>query len=77
VLTDAQGFARVCVIYPRSVNLWADVELTAQLNVFGSEFSESQQFRLLALAADLKDELTNPAGQFSPFGQATTCADPN
>jgi len=77
VVTDAQGFARVCVIYPRSVNLWADVELTAQLNVFGSEFSESQQFRLLALASDLKDEQTQPAGQISPFGIATTCADPN
>jgi hypothetical protein len=77
VLTDAQGFARVCVIYPRSVNLWADVELTAQLNVFGSEFSESQEFRLLALASDLKDELTEPAGRISPFGIATTCADPN
>jgi len=77
VVTDAQGFARVCVIYPRSVNLWADVELTAQLNVFGSEFSESQQFRLLALASDLKDEQTQPAGQISPFGTATTCADPN
>jgi hypothetical protein len=67
VVTDAQGFARVCVIYPRSVNLWADVELTAQLNVFGSEYSESQQFRLLALAADLKDELTNPPNR-SSFG---------
>ena len=70
VVTDAQGFARVCVIYPRSVNVWADVELTAQLNVFGSEFSESQQFQLLALASDLKDELTEPAGRISPFGTA-------
>ena len=77
VVTDAQGFARVCVIYPRSVNLWADVELTAQLNVFGSEFSESQEFRLLALASDLKDEQTQPAGQISPFGTAATCADPD
>jgi len=77
VVTDAQGFARVCVIYPRSVNLWADVELTAQLNVFGSEYSESQQFRLLALASDLKDEQTEPAGRISPFGVATDCADPD
>lgn len=77
VVTDAQGFARVCVIYPRSVNLWADVELTAQLNVFGSEFSESQEFTLLALASDLKDELSEPAGRISPFGTAATCADPN
>jgi hypothetical protein len=76
VVTDAQGFARVCVIYPRSVNLWADVELTAQLNVFGSEFSESQEFQLLALASDLKDEQTEPAGRVSPFGTATTCDNP-
>ena len=68
---------RVLPVFACSVNLWADVELTAQLNVFGSEFSESQEFRLLALASDLKDEQTNPAGQFSPFGQANTCADPD
>ena len=77
VVTDAHGFARVCVIYPRSVNLWADVELTAQLNVFGSEFSDSQQFQLRALASDLLDENSEPAGRISPFGTASTCANPN
>jgi hypothetical protein len=76
VVTDAQGFARVCVIYPRSVNLWADVELTGQLNVFGSEFSSKQEFRLSALAADLNDAASDPAGRVSPFGTATTCANP-
>lgn len=77
VTTNSGGFARVCVVYPRSDNLWVDVELAAQLSVFGSEFTESQQFTLPALADDLNDTESNPAGLFSPFGQAASCRDPN
>jgi hypothetical protein len=77
VTTNSGGFARVCVVYPRSDNAWVDVSLAAQLSVFGSEFTESQQFTLEALAADLDDEQSSPAGQFSPFGEATSCRDPN
>jgi len=77
VTTNSGGFARVCVVYPRSDNLWVDVELAAQLSVFGSEFRQSQVFTLPALAADLNDTDSSPAGQFSPFGQATSCRNPD
>ena len=65
------------MVYARSDNLWVDVELKALLSVFGSEFTESSQYTLEALAADLDDDGSSPAGQFSPFGQATSCRDPN
>ena len=77
ITTDSGGFARICVVYPRSDNLWVDVELTAQLSVFGSEFSEGQQFTLEALASDLDDQNSSPSGLFSPFGQASSCRNPN
>lgn len=77
VETDGNGIARVCVIYLQSDNLWVDVEIGAQLSVFGTEYLETQDFVLLALASDLEDENSNPAGQFSPFGQVGDCADPN
>jgi hypothetical protein len=77
VQTDQNGIARVCVVYPKSDNLWTRVELQSQLTVFGTEFTETQQFTLEALAEDLDDENSAPAGQFSPFGQAADCASPD
>jgi hypothetical protein len=65
------------VVYPQSDNLWVDVELKALLSVFGSEFSEGQQFTLEALADDLADDKSSPAGLISPFGTGTSCRDPN
>ncbi len=76
VQTDDNGIARVCVIWPQSDNLWVDVEIKGLLNVFGTEFEESQVFLLPALAEDLNDENSAPAGQVSPFGQQTDCANP-
>lgn len=77
VQTNSAGVARVCVVYPQSDNLWVDVRLKAQLSVFGSEFEEAQVFTLEALAADLNDENSSPAGQFSPFGEANSCRNPD
>ncbi|MCC7257171.1 MAG: hypothetical protein IT486_02250 [Gammaproteobacteria bacterium] len=76
VTTDSGGFARVCVVYTRSDNVWVDVRLAAQLSVFGSEFSSAQEFTLEALADDLNDQNSAPSGQFSPFGQANSCRNP-
>jgi hypothetical protein len=77
VITNSSGIARVCVVYARSDNLWVDVELKALLNVFGSEFTESTQFNLDALAADIADETSAPAGQVSPWGREGSCSDPD
>ena len=76
VQTDQNGIARVCVVYPKSDNLWVDVEIQSQLTVFGTEFAETQQFRLEALAEDLEDEDSSPAGQISPFGIQPGCNNP-
>ena len=65
------------MIYPQGDNLWVDVEIKGLLNVFGTEFDETRQFTLSALAIDLDDETSNPAGQFSPFGQVADCTNPN
>ena len=73
VQTDGNGIARVCVVYPKSDNLWVDVQLQSQLTVFGTEFAETQGFTLEALAEDLADETSSPAGQFSPFGLLAGC----
>ena len=76
VQTDANGIARVCVIYPQSDNLWVDVEIRGLLNVFGTEFQEARQFLLLALAEDLNDENSDPSGRVSPFGTQVGCNNP-
>jgi hypothetical protein len=77
VQTNGAGVARVCIVYPQSDNAWVDVRLKALLSVFGSEFEEAQVFTLEALAEDLNDETSSPAGYLSPFGQATSCRIPD
>ncbi len=76
VLTDSSGIARVCVVYLQSDNLWVDVKITSLLSVVGTEYSESQDFILEALASDLVDVASSPSGQVSPFGEAAVCTDP-
>jgi hypothetical protein len=73
ITTNSGGFARVCVIYAQSDNLWVEVRLKALLSVFGSEFQQSSVFILDALADDLNDPDSAPAGQFSPFGDDPGC----
>jgi hypothetical protein len=76
VQTDDNGIARVCVVYPQSDNLWVDVEISALLSVFGTEYSESQDFRLEALALDIADENAPPPGLNSPWGVEGDFDDP-
>ncbi|RKZ44880.1 MAG: hypothetical protein DRQ58_10990 [Gammaproteobacteria bacterium] len=75
VLTDNSGIARVCVVYVQSDNLWVQARITSQLVVTGTEYSESQDFLLQALASDLNDVSSSPSGQISPFGVGA-CTDP-
>lgn len=75
VLTDSSGIARVCVVYVQSDNLWVQTRITSQLVVTGTEYSESQDFILDALATDLTDVSSSPAGQISPFGVGV-CTEP-
>ncbi len=77
VQTDASGIARICVVYLRSDNLWVDVELRSQLTVSGTEFTETANFILEALASDIEDEDSSVSGQISPFGTEGSCTDPD
>lgn len=76
VVTNAQGFARVCVFYPQNYNLWLDARIQAQAGVAGTETTKSQTFTLEALAADISNTNASPPGVVSPFGADPDCAVP-
>jgi hypothetical protein len=76
VTTDATGFAFFDVVYAREFT-WAEVELEARATVAGSESSSKAKFFLPGLATDFDQEDVSPPGVVSPFGTATTCADPS
>jgi hypothetical protein len=77
VTTNAQGLARVCVIYPQDHNLWVKARIEAKASVSGTEFARAQTFLLDAKAEDLNDENASPPGQFSPFGTQLDCTTTN
>jgi len=77
VTTDSTGTASFLVIYPQNEANWVQVELTATTTVSGSQSSKSLVFVLPILASDLTDTSVSPPGQFSPYGTASVCADPN
>jgi len=76
VITNSQGIARVCVIWPQNFSLWVDAQIEALSTVSGSESSQAQVFRLPALASDLQNISASPPSQFSPFGTDLDCATP-
>lgn len=76
VVTNAQGFARVCVFYPQNYNLWLDARIQAQAGVAGTETTKSQTFTLEALASDITNTNASPPGVVSPFGADPDCAVP-
>lgn len=76
VVTNAQGFARVCVFYPQNFNLWLDARIQAQAGVAGTETTKSQTFTLEALASDISTTSASPPGVVSPFGADPDCAVP-
>ncbi|MGI9344467.1 MAG: hypothetical protein ACR2QV_16660, partial [Gammaproteobacteria bacterium] len=76
VITNSQGIARVCVIWPQNFSLWVDAQIEATAGVSGSESSQAQVFRLPALASDLQNISASPPSQFSPFGTDLDCTIP-
>lgn len=76
VITNSQGIARVCVIWPQNFSLWVRAQIEALSTVSGSESSAAQSFVLPALADDLNDITSSPPSQFSPFGTDRNCATP-
>ena len=76
VVTNNQGIARVCVIWPQNFSWWVDVQIEAQALVSGSESSQAQFFNLPALASDINDVNSSPPNVVSPFGPDLDCGVP-
>lgn len=77
VTTDSSGTANVSVTYPEDHALWVQVKLTATTTVNGTQSSTSSIFWLPMLASKLSSASVSPPGLNSPYGQSTSCADPN
>jgi hypothetical protein len=75
--TGSDGSAAVTLIYPKDHARWVAVELTATATVNGTQNSATAKYWLPILAADVADASVNPPGINSPYGQATTCLNPN
>jgi hypothetical protein len=76
-VTDANGRFDITVTYPRDHAIWTVVELRASTTVQGTESSTSATFTLLGAVSDYACGISPPGGTTSPYGLATTCADPN
>jgi hypothetical protein len=72
-VTSAAGSASVNLIYPKDHAYWVQVALTATATVAGTQNSTTATFVLPGAAADYTTQTTAPPGQFSPYGQASTC----
>jgi hypothetical protein len=77
VTTGSDGTAQFNVIYPQSIATWVEVQVIATSAASGTETSASVTFTLLGLASDYTDVTVSPPGEFSPYGQATSCSNPN
>jgi hypothetical protein len=51
--------------------------LTATATVTGTQSSTSADFWLPGLSTDFETQTTAPPGPTSPYGTASTCANPN
>jgi len=65
------------VTYPQDHALWVQSLLTATATVSGTETSTTSKFWLPMLAADITNTTVDPPGIVSPYGIATSCANPN
>ena len=83
VETDQDGQGDVQLNYAKTSANWVDVDLRATIDVAGTESFDSAIFTLRATAEDLNNEKVappgadTPFGPGSPFGVASSCADPD
>jgi hypothetical protein len=71
------GSAALIISYPEDHALWVQVTLTATATVSGSQSSTSSTFWLPILATYVTTTTTSPPGYLSPYGVATSCANPD
>lgn len=77
IQTDSDGRAKISLIYAESYVPWVTLRLTVTAVVSGTESRGEAEFLVDGLASDFNNEQIAPAGVVSPFGQATSCSDPN
>lgn len=75
--TNTNGVAFATLEYPKSFATWVEVQLQASTGVVGNDPPTLATFFLVGLASDYTNQTVPPPGQFSPFGTATLCTDPN
>jgi hypothetical protein len=76
VALDSTGSAQFNITYPKDHAEWVEVLLTGTASVSGTETTAQAVFVLQALASDVSSATTPPPGQISPYGQASSCANP-
>lgn len=76
-LTDASGIATAVITYPKDHATWAEYTLEARTGVTSNDPPTVATFILVGLASDYSAKDVPPPGQFSPYGIATVCTDPN
>ena len=73
--TGADGTVTFDLTYLKSECSWIEVDLIATTSVQGTESQARQRFTLSCTADDL-DSPAPPGGGDSPYGTATSCANP-
>jgi Bacterial Ig-like domain (group 1) len=77
VTTGADGSADFNLTYAQEYGSWVKLDLTATASVSGTEASHTVPLILPVPAALLENSTTAIPFEFSPFGQAGVCTDPN
>ena len=75
-LTDSNGELLVTISYPKDHAYYVTVQLVATTSVAGTQSSTAATFALPGAAIDFNSQTTAPPGPVSPYGQASTCANP-
>src|SRR6267143_983303 len=75
--TDASGIATAVITYPKDHATWAEYQLEARTVVTSNDPPTVATFFLVGLASDYTDKNVAPPGEFSPYGTAGVCTNPN
>ncbi|MGH8462460.1 MAG: beta strand repeat-containing protein [Stenotrophobium sp.] len=77
VTLDANGTGQFNITYPKDRANWVQVFITAAITVNGNQGQTQQNFVLPGLSTDFTSQTVAPPGEFSPYGQASVCSNPN
>lgn len=75
-VTDGTGFVILSLKYGQRFGTWAVYQIEARASVGGTEGVAQFDYGLDVATADIKNKEAAPGFQTSPYGVATTCADP-